>query len=92
MTNNANAAASDVHQGQSHLQPLLLRLPEAELQSAACKIAHYLNSLTCLAAEHFTSLESLKAEVAEIRERSSVAGGRYRQNQVCGNQRAVLKI
>eukprot|EP00094_Tigriopus_californicus_P002858 TCALIF_02756-PA protein Name:"Similar to AKAP13 A-kinase anchor protein 13 (Homo sapiens)" AED:0.12 eAED:0.12 QI:0/0.64/0.6/0.73/1/1/15/1980/1495 len=60
--------------------PPLLNL-EAEQQEAAVQITHYLNSLMCMVSEHFTSLESMKAEISEIRDRSSVMGGRYKHNQ-----------
>lgn len=62
--------------------PPLLSLDAPDQQRAAVHVTHYLNNVLCMVSEHFTSLESLKAEVTEVRERSSVAGGRYRQNQL----------
>ena len=50
-------------------------------QQAVVGLNHNLNEVTCLINEHFTSLESLRSEVAEIREKNSVSGGRYKQNQ-----------
>jgi hypothetical protein len=70
-------------QGSSNpslLPPPLLSL-DPNQQQAAFQMTHYLNSLMCMVSEHFTSLESLKAEVTEMKEKSRMAGGRYIQNQ-----------
>ena len=61
-------------------QPLLMSL-EPEHQQAAVQMTHHMNNLMCMVAEHFTSLESIKAELSEIREKSLISGGRYKQNQ-----------
>eukprot|EP00096_Caligus_rogercresseyi_P000998 TRINITY_DN1159_c0_g1_i1.p1 TRINITY_DN1159_c0_g1~~TRINITY_DN1159_c0_g1_i1.p1 ORF type:complete len:1006 (+),score=351.92 TRINITY_DN1159_c0_g1_i1:327-3344(+) len=52
-----------------------------EHQKAAVKMNHHLNSLICLISEHFTSLESLKSDLNEARERVHLSGGRYKHNQ-----------
>ena len=61
-------------------QPLLMSL-EPEHQQAAVQMTHHMNNLMCMVAEHFTSLESIKTELSEIREKSLISGGRYKQNQ-----------
>ncbi len=37
--------------------PMLARLPEEEQRAAALTMTHYLNNITCMVTEHFTSLE-----------------------------------
>lgn len=61
-------------------QPLLMTL-EPEQQQAAVQLTHHMNNLMCMVAEHFTSLESIKADLEEIREKANISGGRYKQNQ-----------
>jgi len=61
-------------------QPLLMTL-EPEQQQAATQLTHYMNTVMCLVAEHFTSLESIKNELSEIQEKANISGGRYKQNQ-----------
>ena len=62
--------------------PPLTILPGNHERRAAQGVNHALSKIMSLVSEHFTSLESLKAELVEVRERSSVMGGRYRQNQL----------
>lgn len=62
------------------LPPPLLSL-DPHQQQAAFQMTHYLNTLMCMVSEHFTSLESLQSEVAEMKEKSRMAGGRYIQNE-----------
>lgn len=54
---------------------------EPEQQAAAVQLTHHMNNVMCLVSEHFTSLESMRAELSEIREKANISGGRYKQNQ-----------
>ncbi|XP_040580359.1 uncharacterized protein cyst isoform X5 [Lepeophtheirus salmonis] len=54
---------------------------DPEQQKAAVRMNHHLNSLICLISEHFTSLESLKSDLNEARDRVHLSGGRYKHNQ-----------
>ena len=78
--NHLQASAMGINNSTSILPPPLLSLDPIQ-QQAAFQMTHYLNSLMCMVSEHFTSLESLKAEVSEMKEKSRLSGGRYIQNQ-----------
>ena len=43
-------------------------------QQAATQLTHYMNTVMCLIAEHFTSHESIKTELSEIQEKASISG------------------
>ena len=49
--------------------------------SSVVNLAHCLNSLTCMISEHFTSLEAMRAEMAEMKDKSTWGGGKYKQNE-----------
>lgn len=61
-------------------QPLLMSL-EPEQQQAAVQMTHYMNNLMCMVAEHFTSLETIKAELKNERDKANYSVGRYKENQ-----------
>ena len=63
----------------SALSPLL-GLDRSE-QGVAVAMTHYLNNIMCMVSEHFTSLESIKVELAECKERAALGWGRYKHNQ-----------
>lgn len=63
----------------STLSPLL-GLDRSE-QGVAVAMTHYLNNIMCMVSEHFTSLESIKVELAECKERAALGWGRYKHNQ-----------
>merc|ERR1719195_1598688 len=44
-------------------------------------MTHYLNNIMCMVSEHFTSLESIKVELHECKERATLGYGRYKHNQ-----------
>lgn len=52
MPNSLRNSITDIF----NLQPLLMTL-EPEQQQAATQLTHYMNTVMCLVAEHFTSLE-----------------------------------
>ena len=63
----------------STLSPLL-GLDKSE-QGVAVAMTHYLNNIMCMVSEHFTSLESIKVELSECKERAALGWGRYKHNQ-----------
>ena len=62
------------------MTPPLLTLDKSE-QSVAVHMTHYLNNIMCMVSEHFTSLEGIKVELAECKERATLGYGRYKHNQ-----------
>ena len=60
--------------------PPLLALDKSE-QAVAVHMTHYLNNIMCMVSEHFTSLESIKVELHECKERATLGYGRYKHNQ-----------
>ena len=62
------------------ITPPLLAIDQSE-QSAAVHMTHYLNNIMCMVSEHFTSLESIKVELSECKERATLGYGRYKHNQ-----------
>jgi len=59
---------------------LLLSLDKSQ-QAAVAQLTHHLNNIFCMVSEHFTSLQGLKVEVAECKERAALGWGRYKHNQ-----------
>ena len=62
------------------IAPPLLAIDKSE-QSAAVHMTHYLNNIMCMVSEHFTSLESIKVELSECKEKATFGYGRYKHNQ-----------
>jgi len=62
--------------------PPLARLPTAEQRKSAAVLTHHTSRLLCMVAEQFSTFQSLRAEAADAKDRASVSGGRYRQNQL----------
>jgi len=60
--------------------PLHLLL-DKNLQASAAQLTHQLNTIQCMVSEHFTSLQALKVELAECKEREALGWGRYKHNQ-----------
>jgi len=58
----------------------LLALDKSE-QTVAVHMTHYLNNIMCMVSEHFTSLQSIKVELSECKERATLGYGRYKHNQ-----------
>jgi len=75
-----NSSALNNKSSGNQAGPRILSM-EPEQQQTAIQMSHLLNNLTCMVAEHFTTLESIKTELSEIREKATLSGGRYKQNQ-----------
>ena len=48
---------------------------------SAVLMTHYLNKIMCMVNEYFTSMEKIKVELSEQKERSNLGNGRYKHNQ-----------
>ena len=48
---------------------------------SAVLMTHYLNKIMCMVNEYFTSMENIKVELSEQKERSNLGNGRYKHNQ-----------
>merc|ERR1719394_878893 len=78
---NTVGASSPLEQlGVPPTTPPLLGLDQAE-QTVAVQMTHYLNNIMCMVSEHFTSLQSIKVELSECKERATLGYGRYKHNQ-----------
>ena len=49
--------------------------------SLAMIMTHYMNKIMCMVNEYFTSMEKIKVELSEHKERSNLGYGRYKHNQ-----------
>ena len=87
-TSSASDTNGEVKKGRDAVVSNTLALPPTPLlaidkseQSAAVHMTHYLNNIMCMVSEHFTSLESIKVELSECKEKATFGYGRYKHNQ-----------